>query len=223
MQTTTTYNSDAEQLVALRVPFPVDQVKEREENGKIFDYYEHNLIQNRLLDVFGGKFSMTTGATSVDTENNFVHVEVILEVEWISGGKTRHSGWGSAAIQKKGNHFKSAYSDALKVAATKLGCGLELYDDNYRESIKPQKAEIQRKRDERALLTCQGCGGVIAEGTRTKPDGTIQELTAKQVATSTRQKFGKRFCLSCGIEASKTATPSAASRKPLEAKDSINY
>lgn len=42
----------------------------------------------------------------------------------------------------------------------------------------------------------------IKGGTKAKADGTPVELTPKQVATSTRQKLGKRMCIACADSAS---------------------
>jgi hypothetical protein len=197
------FRTDAEQLAALRVPFSALEVKTRDQGGMEFTYYEHHTVQNRILDVFGSGVSLTTGSTMIDPASNFVHVEVLLEVEWVSGKKSKISGWGAAAVMKTGDHFKAAYSDAVKVAMSKLGCGLELYDPKYREALAVRLKEIQDQEAERAFLCCQGCSGEIKGGTRPKPDGTNMDLTAKQVATSTRQRFGKRLCMECAGQTAK--------------------
>lgn len=204
-KTLTLFATDAEQLSALRAPFPVTEIRKREQSGKELSFYEHYTIQNRLLDIFGSGVSLTTGTTSTDKDTNTVHVEVLLEVEWVSGKKSRMSGWGTSAIMKSGDHFKSAYSDAVKVTLTKLGCGLELYDPRYRDVADARLREIQDQEAEMAFLTCQICSNTIEAGSRPKPDGTVFEQTAKEVATSTRNKFGRRLCMACAKKAAKDA------------------
>jgi len=193
----TVYYADAEQLAALRLPFPVSDVKKRTQGGAELSYYEHHTVQNRLLDVFGSGVSLTTGVTMTDKETNTVHVEVLVEVEWVSGRKSKLSGWGTSTIMKSGDHFKSAFSDGLKVAISKLGCGLELYDARYRDGLTVRLKELEDQEAERAFVTCQECNREILAGSRPKPDGSVVEVTAKQIATSTRNKFGRRLCMCC--------------------------
>lgn len=190
------HSSDAEQLAALRLPFPISDVKEREQAGQTLSYYEHNTVQNRLLDVFGTGMSLTTAQYTEDTENKILHLEVLLEVQWVSGLVSKVSGWGSAAIRKNGEPYKSAFSDAVKVAASKLGCGLELYDEDYRKELCARMEALRAAEAERLLLTCQDKGCII--------EGCVfgdKELSAKDVALSTRKTFGKRLCVACAMEA----------------------
>ncbi len=92
MQSTTSslYRSDAEQLEALRVPFPITEVKTRTQGGAELSYYEGYTIQQRLLDVLGTGLSIET-AQVVATESN-INVETILKIEWMSGRRTTTSG-----------------------------------------------------------------------------------------------------------------------------------
>jgi hypothetical protein len=199
--TPTLYRSDAEQLEALRVPFPITEVKKRDQGGTELKYYEGYTIQQRLLDVLGTGLSIETGKV-IATDSN-INVETILKIEWMSGRKTTTSGWGSAdiLIGKSGkmvnDPYKSAATDSIKVAATKLGVAAELYDSKYREGLDVRLKELVEQEAEKAFLTCQCCGGEIKGGMRKRADGTEIEFTAKQVATGTRTKFGKRYCKEC--------------------------
>jgi len=212
MQTTIpVYHTDTEQVAALRVPFPVSEVKTRTQGGAELSYYEGYTIQQRLLDVLGTGLSIKTGQV-IATESN-VNVETLLVIEWASGRKTSTSGWGSADILlgKSGkmvnDPYKSAATDSIKVAASKLGVAAELYDSKYREGLAVRLKELEDQAAEKAFLTCQGCDGEIKGGIRKKADGTEFELTAKQVASGTRQKFGKRYCKDCADKIVKQAAP----------------
>lgn len=94
--TSTIYKTDAEQLEALRVPFPITEIKTRIQGATELSYYEAYTIQQRLLDVLGTGLSIESGQV-IATESN-INVETILKIEWVSGRKTSTSGWGSADI-----------------------------------------------------------------------------------------------------------------------------
>jgi len=229
MRTTTpaTYASDSAQLAALRIPFPITEVKTRDQGGTTLNFYEAHTVQQRLLDVLGTGLSIKT-VQVIATESN-VNMETLLEVTWASGKKTITSGWGSADILlgKNGkivnDPYKTAATDSIKVAASKLGVAQELYDSKYREGLAVRLKELEDVEAERAFLSCQGCRSEITAGTRPKPDGTLMDLTAREVATSTRKKFGSRFCLPCALEAAKRLAPTTTTSNPLEAKEVINY
>jgi len=159
--------------------------------------------------VLGTGLSIKTGQV-IATDSN-VNIETILEIEWVSGRKTVTSGWGSADILvgKSGkivnDPYKTAATDSIKVSASKLGVASELYDSKYREGLAVRLKEIEDAEAEKAFLTCQGCTGEISGTKRAKTDGTFLELSAKDVATSTRKRFGKRLCAACAIAASEGA------------------
>jgi hypothetical protein len=210
----TIFSTDAEQLVALRVPFPISEIKTRSQGTAELNYYEAYVIQQRLLDVLGTGLSIRTGQV-IATESN-VNTETILEIVWASGRKTVTSGWGSSDILlgKSGkivnDPYKTAATDSIKVAASKLGVASELYDSKYREGL-AVRLKAQEVLDEaKEFLTCQECEGPITGGNLTKSDGTVMELDAKKVATSTRLKFGKRLCMCCGEKAGQAKRLAAA-------------
>jgi hypothetical protein len=196
------FTTDAEQLEALRIPFPLSEIRTREQGGATLHYYEAYTVQQRLLDVLGTGLSIITGQV-ISTETN-VNTEVILNIEWVSGRKSTISGWGSSDIIISGKSgklvndpYKASATDGIKVAASKLGVAGELYDSKYREGLKVRMAAQEEEEAERAFLTCQNCNGEINNGSITKADGTPFALTAKEVAVSTRKKFGQRLCIGC--------------------------
>lgn len=211
----TRFTTDTEQLEALRVPFPVSEVKTRDQGGAVLHYYEAYAIQQRLLDVLGTGLNIRTGQV-IATESN-VNVETILEIEWASGRRTTISGWGSSDILlgKNGrlanDPYKTAATDSIKVAASKLGVAAELYDSKYRDGLAAKLKEQEDREAERAFLTCQDCAGEIRGGARKNADGNELALSAKQVATSTRKQLGRRLCIPC-------ATAAAENKRMAEGK-----
>ena len=209
----TLYLTDVDQLAALVVPFPITEIKTRDQGGTNLKYYEAHTIQQRLLDVLGTGLSIKTGQV-IATESN-VNMETILEVAWASGKLTITSGWGSAdiLIGKTGkivnDPYKTAATDSIKVAASKLGVAQELYDSKYREGLAVRLKELEDQEAEKALLTCQGCQGEITGGSFVKADGSVLTLTAKEVAISTRKKFTRRFCMVCAGQEGKKADSKA--------------
>ena len=97
--TTPAFATDAEQSAALRKPFPVSEVQTREQGGKTLHYYEHAVILVRLLDVFGSGLSIST--TNVRILDGQVDLETTLDVEWVSGRRSKVSGWGSALVHER--------------------------------------------------------------------------------------------------------------------------
>ena len=148
MTTIPTYLTDAEQLAALRVPFSITEVRTREQGGSTLNYYEAFTVQQRLLDVLGTGLSVRT--VQVIVANSIVNTEVVLDIEWASGRKTTTSGWGSSDILTGKNGkivndpYKTAATDGIKVAASKLGVAGELYDSKYREALKIAPANLRK-------------------------------------------------------------------------------
>lgn len=207
----TRFTTDTEQLEALRVPFPVSEVKTREQGGATLYYYEGCTIQRRLLDVIGSGLNIRTGHV-IALEGN-VNVETVLEIEWISGRRTTISAWGSSDILMGKNGklandpYKSAATDGIKVAASKLGVAAELYDSKYRDGL----AARLRAHEERAFLTCSDCGGEIAYFEKRTPEGKEFKLAAKEVANSTQKKFGRRLCGTCADRESRQSQQTESS------------
>ena len=190
------FKSDTEQLAALRVPFPIIEVRTREQGSATLHYFEAYVIQQRLLDVLGTGLSIRTVQVIANDAN--IIIETVLEIEWASGKKTVTSGCGSADILRGKNGkvandpYKSAATDSIKVAASKLGVAGELYDSKYHEGLTARIALLEKEEGEKSFLTCQECNGTINGGTIKKKDGSPLDMTAKDVAKSTRKKFGRR-------------------------------
>jgi hypothetical protein len=207
--TPTIYTTDAEQLAALRVPFAVSQVQQRDGGGKTLYYYDGFTIMKRLLDVLGTGLNITHSQPIIDHDSGRVDIEAIMEIRWISGNNTKVSAWGSSDILKNrasdkilNDPIKTAATDSIKCAASKIGVGSELYDAKYRSDLDVRIKEFEEQESRKARLTCQFCGGPIEGCTRTNSEGNVVEMTDDQVANSTRTQFGKRLCLKCGTQAS---------------------
>lgn len=185
------FTTDTDQLAAARADFPPEQIKKREQGGEELSYYEHTVVNDRLLDVFGSGYSMEVGR--VWAGEKYVDVEVILTLTWVSGKTTRLVGIGRSDVlrgkldaEKIVNEpLKSATSDGLKVAAMRLGVGAELYDKGYREDLKKQ--EEQKKEELRN--SCQKCGGKI------EPFGDY--TTVQDVLKASRKAYTQRRCKNC--------------------------
>ncbi len=197
------FQTKQEQLQALRSPFHVDEIRQREQGGQVLHYYESSTIMKRLLDVMGTGYSIECGRIErygVESKPKRVDMEVIVTLVWIDGSISNLTGWGSSDIQYSrsrmddivSDFMKAAHTDGIKVAMSKIGVGSELYDSQYRANITGKKAEADKVAQETKLLTCQGCNGKIEGG---KVGG--KELTSLEVVKYTRPKFKKRLCLHC--------------------------
>jgi len=214
---TSKFTTDAEQLAALAAPFPPDCHKQRDEAGKTFTYLEHTSVAQRLRDVLGTGLNITTGQvihrpdiSLNDPVYGYVDLEVVIEATFVSGQKMMVAGWGEADVVatkqltpeqveqgkkrgRAGSPFKSAFSDGLKVAATRLGVGAYLYSEEGREGIE-QAQKAQKEADQqRALLTCQECSNPIQAG---EFNGVIYGDPVEFV-NAVRKVHRRRLCLTC--------------------------
>lgn len=211
------FQTDEEQLAALAAPFPPECHKQREEGGKIFTYLEHTVVAERLREVLGTGFNVRTGRVIHnpgiglnDPTYGYVDMEVIIDATFVSGRTMTVSGWGESDVvatkqldedklaqgKKRGRAnqpFKSAFSDGLKVAATRLGVGAYLYD---KDGIEKELKEQKEKKRERARLTCQECEGEITGGTL---DG-ITHATGDAFMEAARKKYRRRLCPTCAAK-----------------------
>ncbi len=141
------FETAADQLAALRADFPTSQVKTREERGETLHYLDAHTIQNRLLDVIGTGLSISAREVREHRDSTGklrkLNVEVELHLRWVDGTYSTVSGYGSAdALYARADpdkvvndYLKSAYTDGIKVAASKLGVGLSLYSKEYRDKL----------------------------------------------------------------------------------------
>lgn len=208
------YETKQDQLQALCRPFPVEEVKTRDEGGFTLNYYEAATIMKRLLDVLGCGYSIENGRIERyehDGKLRRVDMEVIVTLTWVDGSISRLTGWGTSDIQYSRNdewrivsdYMKTAATDGIKVALTKIGVGAELYDSSYRASLTEKKEQLEAEARAKALYTCQECQGEITDGVV----GNVH-CTKDEVVQRTRKKFRKRLCLPCARKASQAAKSS---------------
>ena len=215
-----TVMTDAEQLAALATTFPASVVKSRTQGGKEFTYLEHTTVVDRLRDVLGTGLSIATGQVihypSLGLESGvlgYVDMEVIITATFSSGKVMTVSGWGEADVlatrplsteamdegKKRGRAnqpFKSAFSDGVKVAATRLGVGAYLYSEEGRAEAAADAKKAEDAKRETAKFTCQECEGAIEGGVL---DG-VHHLLPESVLNATRLKFHRRLCLACAAK-----------------------
>jgi hypothetical protein len=180
--------TDAEQIAALAAAFPVSVVKSRSQGGKEFTYLEHTTVVDRLREVLGTGLSIQTGqvihhpALGLDSSIlGYVDMEVVITATFTSGKVVTVSGWGEADVlstrplsaeameegKKRGRAnqpFKSAFSDGVKVAATRLGVGAYLYSEEGRAEVAAEAKKTEEDKRGKALLTCQECSNPIQGG-----------------------------------------------------------
>ena len=198
-----------EQLQALCRQFPATDIKTRDLSGQKLYYLDGYTVLKRLNEVMEGSYDFHIG--QVITTEKTVDVSGTLTLRWIDGSTTTVSDFGSSDVlyNAKGGRvndpYKSAVKDLWKRCLAVVGVGADLYDAEYREGLAVRLKVLEEEEAEKAFLTCQICKGEIKAGSKPKADGTILEMTARVVATSTRQKFGKRMCLDCGNKAAAEA------------------
>lgn len=214
------YTTDEEQLDALEAKFPPEMHKTREESNKVFTYLEHTTVAERLRDVLGTGLSITTGQvlhdpsiTLTDPVMGYVDMEVIIRAEFVSGRTMTVSGWGSGDVlstrpldnekilegkkrSRAGEPCKTAFSDGLKVAATRLGVGAYLYSDEGKSEIMAESKKAEEATRAKKALTCQLCEAEIVAGTL---DGVV--LDAAEYMNAARKKYKKRLCAACVAKA----------------------
>ena len=119
----------------LEKPFGPEQIKQREGNfGKMLDYIEGHAVIQRLNDAFDADWSFTIIQHEILKETD--EVIVIGELKVGSVVKTQ---FGSSRITRNrqngemvslADDLKAAATDAVKKAATLLGVGLHLYNND---------------------------------------------------------------------------------------------
>lgn len=211
------YCDALDQMEALRAEFRPEDIQIREERGTELLFLEWATVQNRLLDVLGaGGFDLDVGR--VFQSNTRIDLECILTIRYIDGKSQRVMGFGSSDIRflRKEEEspleerrwitdsFKSAWSDGMKVAASKLGVGLYLYESAGRERLshrvqatqkaQEMSAELEKQKQlQIALTTCRECGGQVASGSFHGKYYSDPIALGK----ATLAKYRKRICLSC--------------------------
>ena len=122
-------------------------------NNPEFSYLEHAYVEETLNFAFAFNWDV------VVEEQTWTGDDILLrgyiEVRFKDGSKVRKTGFGGAKFisnnpnMSRGDAAKSAYSDMIKNAATKLGIGLDLYRHEERTIeavvIKPQVQQVVAK------------------------------------------------------------------------------
>ena len=144
---------DKEQLKLIKElakEFNDDAMMQIKTGGKSFDYVKGHYVIQRLIDVFGIKWSATTiGTPLFQTDEvsgkKWLSMGVRLTID-IDGKDYSNDGWDSVEVKTftdtfpngkpnpkagcfvdLGNNYKQVYTQALKKAATQLGVALYLY------------------------------------------------------------------------------------------------
>jgi hypothetical protein len=173
------------QAIVLLGKTPKGEIRKRLMNPKnpsgpgnpTFSYVEHAYVEQTLNLAFMLNWSVeVTHRERIDSE---AFVEIILTLNFKNNVVVKKSGFGGAAKtgspnQTWGDVFKSAYSDAIKNAATKLGIGLDLYRHEEItgevvakakavEAGQPDGQKLSGKATETQLATIKNLGGEPGE------------------------------------------------------------
>lgn len=205
------YTTKQDQLNALCQPFPIEAVKECEQRRKILYYYPAEVVRARLNEVFAGDYEFKVNQVLV--MESTMDMSCIFMLWWADGDATVVEECGSSEIlfSKDGSRCtndpaKTCSNDALERCLAFIGCGAELWQESYRNSLGSHKEASQQAYLEYMRFTCQGCGGRIESGVINN-----HEYTAEELLNKSRKRFHQRLCVSCTKEALKTEQ--SASRK----------
>ena len=129
------------QIEALTAATPEEDILTRPGAGFGMTYVTGEYVKRTLLDVFGGAMRYQVLNHVVDKGSLIIHVSVEYPLyENHKNGSVISDTWGrieefgTAAIRTDfGQAWKTAFTDALKRAATHLGIGLDLYHKTQEE------------------------------------------------------------------------------------------
>jgi recombination DNA repair RAD52 pathway protein len=129
----------------LEKPFDPEQIKQREGSfGKMLDYIEGHSVIQRLNDAFDAKWSFEILEHKILSETD----EVIV-LGKLSASEVVKTQFGSSRITRAresgemislADDLKAGATDALKKAATLLGVGLKLYNNDGNPTGKQQSS-----------------------------------------------------------------------------------
>ncbi len=150
------------QAVILLGKTPKGEIRKRLMNPKLpaspknpeFSYLEHAFVEETLNFAFMLNWSVECISKERIGEEAFV--EVLLTVTFKDSSIVKKTGFGGAKNiinnpnQSWGDVFKSAYSDAIKNAATKLGIGLDLY--RHEEKAVERAVVIQEEQKVKPII-----------------------------------------------------------------------
>lgn len=147
----TIYKTKTEQLTAFTAIFDPKSVKWRSNGSMELCYYPVEVIRERLNAVFPGFYDLRTGEV-VPSEHS-VDMSVVLTLRWVDGTISIIEEWGSSDVlmSKSGSSrtsesYKTAFSDALKRCCAAVGCGSELWNEEYRKKLEADRNKLPEKK-----------------------------------------------------------------------------
>jgi hypothetical protein len=217
-----------------------DEVHERSIGGQLFTYItkEQSLSRaNEVLGIAGWGYTVQHSEINAEANSVVVHVRVSVYDEG-AGPTTSRDGFGSAEIKRRrsdgqimnlGNDYKSACTQAVKVALASYGIGLYLYEkddgipDNDSDEGTTAAPAAKRAAAPRPVtasapsgnLDCGECGEQIKPVTfKPKPGQEIGDTWSPQkIAKWSTETKGGQKCMNCasGRGNGKAAPAKAAS------------
>lgn len=133
----------------LEKPFEPEQIKQREGNfGKTLDYIEGHAVIQRLNDSFDANWSF-----AILKHEILKKTDEVIVLGRLSAGDVVKTQFGSSKITRAretgevislSDDLKAAATDSLKKAATLLGVGLFLYNNDASRPGRQQKPDTLR-------------------------------------------------------------------------------
>ena len=130
-----------ELLSKLSERFPVDDVKQRRQGGRMLDYISIDATIRRLNDVLGNDWSFDISEHSIDILPSGGYLAVVRgRLDAI--GKSA-AGVGADMAPDPDKALKTALAEALKKAGHQFGIGLYLWDEAEREVVAKQRKKAE--------------------------------------------------------------------------------
>lgn len=130
-------NALEQKLAKLSEPFPIDDVKQRRQGGRMLDYISIDATIRRLNDVLGTDWSFDIRNSDVQLLDNGSYLATVSGTI-AALGKTA-SGVGADIAPDPDKAIKTALAEALKKAGHQFGIGLYLWDEGEREIVAKQR------------------------------------------------------------------------------------
>lgn len=136
-------NALEQKLAKLSEPFPIDDVKQRRQGGRMLDYISIDATIRRLNDVLGTDWSFDIRNSDVQLLDNGSYLATVSGTI-AALGKTA-SGVGADIAPDPDKAIKTALAEALKKAGHQFGIGLYLWDEGEREIVAKQRKGLDTK------------------------------------------------------------------------------
>lgn len=142
-----------ELLAKLSEPFPIDDVKQRRQGGRMLDYISIDATIRRLNDILGVDWSFLVDRADLFPLDGGSYLATVQgRIEAL--GKSA-SGLGADTASDPDKAIKTALAEALKKAGHQYGIGLYLWDEAEREIVAKQR--------DRKVITAKGTPGEVIE------------------------------------------------------------